>query len=123
MVFELTSTFVGPTVKCVNNTLEAFLGHIIPQRTVVKCDVEDTVDVISNALILPKHIENCCDCSKGMLGPSEYGSIRARETKGAYIPFTGLHKLDQKFNYPMSTQTGKDTCLLKSLLRSWWEFL
>ncbi len=42
-------------VECVNDTLKAFLGHFISQTTVVKCDVQDTVDVIPETLVLPEH--------------------------------------------------------------------
>jgi hypothetical protein len=64
----LTGTFVGPTVERVDDTLKAFLGRFISQRTVAKCDVEDTVDVIPETLILPKNFQDFRNCGKGMLG-------------------------------------------------------
>ncbi len=61
---------MGPAVERVNNTLKAFLVHFISQRTVAKCDVKDTVDVIPQILILPKHFQDFCNCGEGMLGPA-----------------------------------------------------
>ena len=70
MVFQLTETFVGPIVEHIDNTLKAFLGHFISQRTFAKCDVEDAVDVIPETLILPKHFQDFLNCSEGILGPA-----------------------------------------------------
>jgi hypothetical protein len=51
----LTGTLVSPAVERVNNTLKAFLVHFISQTTVVKCDVQDAIDVIPETLVLPEH--------------------------------------------------------------------
>jgi hypothetical protein len=61
---------MGPAVERINNTLKAFLGHFIFQRTVAKCDVEDAVDVIPQTLILPEHFQDFRNCGEGMLGPA-----------------------------------------------------
>jgi len=53
----------------VDDQLKAILGHFLSQRAVAECDIEDTVDVITNALILPEHPQDCCDRSEGILGP------------------------------------------------------
>jgi len=53
----------------VNDQLKAILGHFLSQRAVAEYDIEDTVDVITNALILPEHLQDCCDHSEGILGP------------------------------------------------------
>jgi len=47
---------VGPTVEGINNQVKAILGRFLTQRTVAEGDIKDTVDVIANALILPKHL-------------------------------------------------------------------
>jgi len=60
---------VGPAVEGVDDQLKAIIGHFLSQRTVVECDIEDTVDVITNALILPEHLQDGCDGGKGVLGP------------------------------------------------------
>ena len=60
---------MSPAVEGVNDQLKAFLGHFLSQRTVAKCDIEDTVDVITNTLILPKHLQDGCDRGEGILGP------------------------------------------------------
>ena len=66
----MTGMLVGLAVERVNDTLKVFLVHFITQRTVVKCDVEDAVDVIPQTLILPEHFQDFCNCSEGMLGPA-----------------------------------------------------
>ena len=53
----------------VNDQLKVILGHFLSQQAVAECDIEDTVDVITNALVLPEHLQDCCDCSKGIFGP------------------------------------------------------
>jgi len=62
--------FVGPAMERVDDTLKAFLGHFIFQRTLAKCNIKDTVDVIPETLILPKHLQDFHNCSKGMLCPA-----------------------------------------------------
>ena len=47
---------MGPTVEGVNDQVKAILGHFLTQRTVAEGDIKDTVDVIADALILPKHL-------------------------------------------------------------------
>jgi hypothetical protein len=66
----LTGTLMGLAVERINDTLKAFLGHFIFQRTVAKCDVEDAVDVIPQTLILPEHFQDFRNCGEGMLGPA-----------------------------------------------------
>ena len=61
---------MSPTVEHINNTLKVFLNHFIFQRTVAKCDIEDTVDVIPETLILPEHFQDFCNCGEGILGPA-----------------------------------------------------
>jgi hypothetical protein len=51
----LTGTLVSPAVERVDDTLKAFLVHFISQTTVVKCDVQDAIDVIPETLVLPEH--------------------------------------------------------------------
>ena len=70
MVFQLTGTFVSPTVEHIDNTLKVFLVRFIFQRTVAKCDIEDAVDVIPETLILPEHFQDFHNCGKGILGPA-----------------------------------------------------
>jgi hypothetical protein len=53
----------------VDDTLKAFLGRFIFQRTLAKCDVEDAVNVIPETLILPEHFQDFLNCGKGMLCP------------------------------------------------------
>ena len=53
----------------VDDQLKAILGHFLSQRAVAECDIEDTVDVITNTLVLPEHLQDCCDHSKGIFGP------------------------------------------------------
>ena len=60
---------MGPAVEGVNDQLKAVLSHFLSQRTVAECDIEDTVDVITNTLILPEHLQDGCDRSEGILGP------------------------------------------------------
>ncbi len=66
----MTGTLVGLAVEHVNDTLKAFLVHFISQRTVVKCDIEDAVNVIPQTLILPEHFQDFHNCGEGMLGPA-----------------------------------------------------
>jgi len=54
MIFYLTRTLVGPTVEGVHYTLKTFLDHFLPERAVAKRDLEDTANVIAEALIFPK---------------------------------------------------------------------
>ena len=61
---------MGLTVEHIDDTLKAFLGRFISQRTFAKCDIEDAVDVIPEALILPKHFQDFLNCSEGILGPA-----------------------------------------------------
>jgi len=61
---------VGPTVERIDDTLKAFLGRFISQRTFAKCDVEDAVDVIPETLILPKHFQDFRNCGEGILSPA-----------------------------------------------------
>jgi hypothetical protein len=70
MVFQLTGTFVSPTVECIDDTLKAFLVRFIFQRTVAKCNIEDAVDVIPETLILPEHFQDFLNCGEGILGPA-----------------------------------------------------
>jgi hypothetical protein len=56
VVFQLTGTLVCPAVEGINDQLKAIVGHFLSQQTVAECDIEDTVDVITNALILPEHL-------------------------------------------------------------------
>jgi hypothetical protein len=51
----LTGTLVSPAVERVDDTLKVFLVHFISQTTVVKCDVQDAIDVIPETLVLPEH--------------------------------------------------------------------
>ena len=60
---------MGPTVKGVNDQLKAVLGRFLSQRTVAEGGIEDTVDVITDALILPEHLQDGCDRGEGILGP------------------------------------------------------
>ena len=69
MVFQLAGTLVCPAVESINDQLKAILGHFLSQRTVAERDIEDTVDVITDALILPEHLQDGCDCGEGILGP------------------------------------------------------
>ena len=66
----MTGTFVNPTMERVDDTLKAFLGRFIFQRTLAKCDVEDAVNVIPKTLILPEHFQDFLNCGKGMLCPA-----------------------------------------------------
>ena len=60
---------MGPTVERVDDQLKVILGHFLSQRTVAERGIEDTVDVITDALILPEHLQDSCDRGKGILGP------------------------------------------------------
>ena len=60
---------MSPAVEGINDQLKAFLGHFLSQRTVAECGIEDTVDVITDTLILPEHLQDSCNCSEGILGP------------------------------------------------------
>ncbi len=61
---------MSPIVECIDNALKAFLVSFIFQRTVMKCDIEDAVDVIPKTLILPEHFQDFHNCGEGMLGPA-----------------------------------------------------
>ncbi len=47
---------MGPAVEHVNDQLKVILVHFLSQRTVAERDIEDTVDVIADTLILPEHL-------------------------------------------------------------------
>jgi len=56
VVFQLTGTLVGPAVEGIDDQLKAILDHFLFQRTVAQRNIKDTVDVITNALILSEHL-------------------------------------------------------------------
>jgi hypothetical protein len=60
---------MGPTVERVHNQLKVLFDHILIERTVAKRDLKYTVDVIPKALVLSELLQDCRNCSKGMLGP------------------------------------------------------
>ena len=76
MILDLTGTFVCPTVKGINNALEALLDHILSKGTVAKRDLEHTVDVVPEALILPKFHQDGRNRGKRMLGPKKGGQYQ-----------------------------------------------
>ena len=61
---------MGPTVEHIDDTLKAFLGRFISQRTFAKCYIKDAVDVIPKALILPEHFQDFLNCGEDILGPA-----------------------------------------------------
>jgi len=60
---------VGPAVEGIDDQLKTLLSHFLSQQTVAECDIEDTVDVVADALILPEYLQDGCDCGEGILGP------------------------------------------------------
>ena len=60
---------MGPAVEGVDDQLKTLLSHFLSQRTVAECDIEDTVDVVADALILPEYLQDGCDRGEGILGP------------------------------------------------------
>jgi hypothetical protein len=53
----------------INDQLKAILGHFPSQQAVAEHSIEDTVDVITDALVLPEHLQDGCDCHERILGP------------------------------------------------------
>jgi len=53
----------------VDDQLKVILGHFLSQRAVAEHGIEDTVNVITNALVLSEYLQDGRDCSKGILGP------------------------------------------------------
>jgi hypothetical protein len=47
---------MSPAVKGVNNTLKALFDHFMSQRAVAKRDFECAIDVVPEALIVPKYL-------------------------------------------------------------------
>ena len=68
MVFQLTDTLVRPAVEGVNDQLKTILDHFLSHRTVTERDIQNTVDVITNPLILSEHLQDGCYGGKGILG-------------------------------------------------------
>ncbi len=54
MKLDLTGMLVCPTVEGINDALETLLNHILLKGTVPKHDLEHTVNVIPEALLLAK---------------------------------------------------------------------
>jgi hypothetical protein len=54
MKLDLTGTLMCPTVEGVDSALETILDHILSKGTTAKRDLEHTINVIPEALILPK---------------------------------------------------------------------
>jgi hypothetical protein len=54
MVSHLARTFVGPTVERIHYALKVLLDHRLPKRTVAERDLEDTANVVPEALIFPE---------------------------------------------------------------------
>ena len=53
----------------IDDQLKAILGHFPSQQAVAERSIKNTVDVITNALVLPKHLQDSCDCHERILGP------------------------------------------------------
>ncbi len=56
MVFQLASSLVSPAVKGIYDVLKTLFDRFVFQRAVVKSNIEYAVDVISEPLIVSKHI-------------------------------------------------------------------
>ena len=56
MVFQLASSLVSPAVKGVYDALKALFGRFVFQRAVVNSNLEYAINVISEALIVSKHV-------------------------------------------------------------------
>ncbi len=54
MKLDLTGMLVCPTVEGIDDALETLLNHILLKGTVPKRDLEHTVNVVPEALILAK---------------------------------------------------------------------
>ena len=53
----------------IDDQLKAILGRFPSQRAVAECSIKNTVDVITDALVLPEHLQDSCDCRERILGP------------------------------------------------------
>jgi len=60
---------VSPAMEGVDDQLKAILGHFLSQRAVAERGIEDTVNVITNALVLSEYLQDGRDRGKGILGP------------------------------------------------------
>ena len=69
MVFQLASPLMSPAVKGVDNALKTLFNHFISQRAVAKSDFECAIDIVPEALIVSKYLQDCCNSSKRMLCP------------------------------------------------------
>jgi hypothetical protein len=102
VVFELAWAFVGPAMESVDNTLESLQGHFVSEGAVAKCDLKRAIDIVSKALILPKHLQDGGNGGQCVLGPSmrvSTGEMRMRK----YSHFGRLHKFDQELHNAMPT--------------------
>ncbi len=78
MKLNLTGTLVCPAVEGVDNALETILDHILSKGTITKSDLEHTVNVIPETLILPKFCQDGHNRGKHMLGPKK-GSVSVKQ--------------------------------------------
>ena len=56
MEFQLASSLVSPAVKGIYDALKTLFDRFVFQRAVVKSNLEYAIDIISEALIVSKHI-------------------------------------------------------------------
>lgn len=102
VVFELAWAFVGPAMESVDNALESLLGHFVSEGAVTKGNLKRAIDIVSEALILPKHLQDGGNGGECVLGPSmrvSTGEMWMRK----YSHFGSLHEFNQELHNAMPT--------------------